>query len=85
MSLLIKPGANTNIKKGINISKIIINKLKYTTTLIVNNLKNSLANDFPFFSINKEYMGNKAEVRAPSAVIRLNKLGNLKAIRKMSE
>ena len=30
-------------------------------------------------------MGNKAEVNAPSAVILRNKLGNLKAIKKISE
>ena len=32
-----------------------------------------------------EYIGKKDEVSAPSAVIRLNKFGNLKEIKKISE
>ena len=38
-----------------------------------------------FSSINLTYIGNNAEVKAPSAVILLNKLGNLKAIKKISD
>ena len=48
-------------------------------------LKNLMANILPFCFNNLTYIGNKAEVRAPSAVILRNKLGNLKAIKKMSE
>mgnify|MGYP006222459701 CR=1 FL=1 len=52
---------------------------------MVTDLKNLIAKNLPFFSINFEYMGNNAEVNAPSAVILRNKLGNLKAIKKISD
>ena len=48
-------------------------------------LKKLLAKTIPFFSFNKVYIGSKADVSAPSAVILRNKFGNLNAIIKMSE
>ena len=79
------PGAKKYIINGMITWKSIINMHRKMKTLIVIILKNFMANILPFCFNNLEYIGNKAEVKAPSALTLLNKLGNLKAIKKMSE
>ena len=65
--------------------KKIIKKKSKIEILIKIVLKKFVANTFPFCFNKLEYIGNKEDVSAPSAVILRNKLGNLKAIKKISE
>ena len=65
--------------------KNIIKKKRKIEILVKIIFKNLVANIFPFFFNKLEYIGNKEDVKAPSAVILRNKLGNLKAIKKISE
>ena len=79
------PGAIILIKEGINISKKI--------TRIVKNIikkKQIIAENFCAFSCLSSckslvYIGKNEEVIAPSAVILLNKFGNLDEIKKISD
>ena len=79
------PGAIILIRKGIKISK--------RTTRIVKNIikkKQIIEENFCAFSDlswckSLEYIGKNEEVIAPSAVILLNKLGNLDEIKNISD
>ena len=79
------PGAIILIRKGINISK--------RTTRIVKNIikkKQIIEENFCAFSDlfwckSFEYIGKNEDVIAPSAVILLNKFGNLDEIKKISD
>ena len=79
------PGAIIFIKKGIKISKRItrINKKIIKKKQII--AENFCALSDVSWCKSLEYMGKNEEVIAPSAVILLNKFGNLDEIKKISD
>ena len=84
-SLFTIPGAIILIKNGIKISKRITNAVKKTIKEKQIMAENFCALLDLFWCKSLEYIGKNEDVIAPSAVILLNKFGNLDEIKKISE